>query len=261
MVEFWPVDEPVGDAVWDAADPAARQKAKARAITLLWERTAQVFGLTEQVVRPCTDPKAVSSYRGTGGIPSGMAWTPGMMLGHIDVAGPCGCGSANCCVGAHETPLPGPVNSVLEVKIGADVLPASAYRIRNSRWLLRVDGQAWPSQNLNAPEGSDGTWIVRYVRGLPVPAPGQAAAGELARYLLKKAHDRAASACGGLPERLKSIQRQGVSVELIDEQGLFEDGATGIEAVDLWLAVVNPDGRRQASRVINPSRRDAVRIR
>ena len=95
MVEFWPVIEPVGNAAWDAATPEARQQAKVRAITLLWERTAKVFGLTEQVVRPCTEPEAVSSYRGTGGIPNGMAWTPGMVLGHFDVAGPCGCGSAN----------------------------------------------------------------------------------------------------------------------------------------------------------------------
>ncbi|TWS24421.1 hypothetical protein FK268_12595 [Tsukamurella sputi] len=260
VVEFWPVDEPT-DAVWAAATPDARQKAKARAISLLWERTAQVFGLVEQVVRPCTDPRAVSSYRGGSGIPSGMAWTPGMMLGNIGAAGPCGCGSPNCYVGAHETPLPGPVNRVLEVKIADQVLPPAAYRVRNSRWLLRIDGQAWPTQNLNAPEGADGTWVVRYVRGLPVPAAGQAAAGALASYLLKRAHDRATAACGGLPERVKQVTRQGVSAELVDEQGLFENGATGIEVVDQWLAVVNPDGRRQASRVINPQRRDAVQLR
>lgn len=43
--------------------------------------------------------------------------------------------------------LPGPINNVIEIVIDGEVLPASAYRIRSNKELIRVDGKAWPQFN------------------------------------------------------------------------------------------------------------------
>lgn len=247
MPTDWQIIPPT-DPRWTEADPADREWATKLAGELLQARVS-IFGLHEAAVRPCLQPKERNTYRGTGGVPSGMAWTPGVALGQYGTAGTCGCGSPNCCVGAHEVWLPGPVHSVVEVKVDGVVLPSAAYRVRNQRWLLRVDGQPWPKhQDLDRLDDEPGTWLVRYMRGIEVPLAGQAAAGALALELLLA---RTGGPCA-LPQRVTSVTRQGMSVELADLQAMFEHGAFGIPLVDQWLAIVNPNGLQGDPTVWSP---------
>ena len=41
--------------------------------------------------------------------------------------------------------LPGPVDSIIEVRIDGELIPEGAYRVRNRRWLRRIDGLEWPA--------------------------------------------------------------------------------------------------------------------
>lgn len=94
-----------------------------------------------------------------------------------------GCGScgSNCsCTPISETYLPGPVASIVEVKVDGVVLtPGVDYRVDDYRKLVRLGG-VWPFCNdLNKADTEPGTWVVTAVYGEPVPALGQLAVGEL----------------------------------------------------------------------------------
>lgn len=49
--------------------------------------------------------------------------------------------------------------------------------------------------------------------------------------------------------RLKSITRQGVTMEFVDPAALMSSGLTGVYAVDLFLRAVNPTGARYQAKV------------
>jgi hypothetical protein len=103
---------------------------------------------------------------------------------------------------------------------------------------------------MDAPLGSENTWSVTYQQGKPVPVGGQIAAGLLACELAK-------AACGdkscGLPQRVQSITRQGVTVAVLDAFDDIDTGHTGIWLIDSWVASVTKRPRRW--RVLSPDRR------
>ena len=138
-------------------------------------------------------------------------------------------------------------------------LASTAYKTRDRRWLVRVDGGVWPTaQNLAADDRYAGAFTVHYQRGIPVPAVGQVALGDLACEFLKA---RAGSGKCALPERAKSVARQGINVEMFDAAVLFEQGLTGVETVDRWIAAVNPHKRRGRARVYSVDAPRSVRMR
>lgn len=249
---LWPIILPEC-AGWEPnPDPGSAQdlwqrSAEAAAKFILWARTGRIFGVCTVTVRPCfRAPRDVSTYRGHAA--AGPTITPGIISGSWR-DGPCGCsGGCGCTVGAAEVALPGPIADVLSVVIDGQPLPATAYRIRNRRWLLRVDGKPWPQdQDLTAPDDGVGAWTVTYRRGVPVPLDGQRAAGLLACEFLTGMRG---GACA-ISERAVSIARQGVSIQLGDLAAAME-GSTGLPSVDAWIAAVNPGRARSPSRVYNP---------
>jgi hypothetical protein len=81
------------------------------------------------------------------------------------------------------------------------------------------------------------TWHVNYLFGTPPPPGGRMAASILACQI-------ALNRCGGngcvLPQRLRDITREGVSLTFADPMEFLQRGEVGIYEVDLWLNSVNP---------------------
>lgn len=150
--------------------------------------------------------------------------------------------------------LPATVNEIVEIIIDGDILDPSAYKIEAYRWVARVDGGKWPcSNNLIGEPGDDGVWTITYSYGKPVPAGGRIAASKFACELAK-------SHCGAdncLPERLKSLSRQGVEMVFPDPLDFMGKNEVGIYEVDLWLYSVNPSGLKRRSRVHRPDRKQS----
>jgi len=219
------------------------------AVELLWNWTNRVFGTRREIIRPSrvVTPWRPSTFEGLGpeaaywelGNTYGWGWLPVYSpYGWLSLrCGLCGAIACQCGESLKALHLPGPVEIVHEVKIEADVLDPAAYRLDYGHTLIRQDGETWPSfQDLIEPLGSPRTWSIDYTHGIPVPYGGQLAAGLLACELYKAAQGD--ETCG-LPSRVQSIARQGVSMELV--QTTFaeaQDGRTGIWAIDSWIAAV-----------------------
>lgn len=211
------------------------------AATYLWNWTGKALGLCEVTISPCrADCTAgMSSYWGSGpkAGPFGGTWTPVIIDGLWFNVG-CGiCGDTCGCDSVSPLAIPGPVDSVSEIKVDGEVLNAEVYYVDNNSLLVRTDGQRW------APCGLE----ITYERGVAVPIGGQIAAGVLANELAK-------AACGdktcGLPQRVQTITRQGVTVALLDAFDDIDKGHTGIWLIDSWLAsMMQPP---PPSRVLSP---------
>jgi hypothetical protein len=259
---YWPVSYAgaecsiFGEENDEAPDQALFER---MASELLWNWTGRRFGVSEVELRPkrlengYTPP---STFEGGGpvrrapGFGSGRGWAPAVVGGGYFALACYVCSAMNgCSCGANSlkaVELPGPVSSVVEVVVNGAVLPKDTYWLREDRWLVRKDGQ-WPSvQDMDRPAGEVGTWSVRYRRGLDVPTGGQLAAGVLACELAKAAQGD--EDCG-LPKRLQSMSREGVSIGVLDP---FEAAtamtwninevpkiSTGIWVIDSWVAGVN----------------------
>ncbi len=248
----WPIlptcPEWVADADPNSAQGKAQARAAAMAIGLLWRLTARVFGVCEVTVRPCFRPPDESTtYRGHGA--AGPSYWPGLLAGQWYNTGPCGCSSrCDCLVPDSMLSLPGPVVSVLEVRVDGEVVDPATYRIKDNRWLIRIDG-TWPQdQDIQAADTEIGAFVVRYRKGVAVPLDGQYAAGDLACELLRGMNG---GACA-LPARAVSVARQGVDVQLLDPAQYLDAGMTGIPSVDQWVKSTNPGKAYSRPRVFNP---------
>jgi hypothetical protein len=209
------------DPIWGActlptSSPCATGDLVQAATEVLWNATAQQFGLCPVTVRPCrrdcypgvwSGPRwfAIGQWSSYGGWPRSM-WAD---TGWVDAA--CGgCAGGCSCTSLSEALLPAPVYDVTEVLLDGQVLAPSAYRVDDNRLLVRVDGGMWPAcQDLALPATAAGTWQVSVRVGQPVPVLGRQAVGELACEMAK--------ACAGedclLPANVVSLVRQGVSVQ------------------------------------------------
>lgn len=147
--------------------------------------------------------------------------------------------------------LPGTINQIDEVWVDGVLLPPTAYKIEAYRWLVRIDGENWPCHNdLTGEPGDPGVWTITYSYGKPVPADGRIAARMFACELAK-------ARCGAdncLPQRLKTISRQGVEMAFADPLEFIDKGEVGIYEVDMWLNSVNPSKLKRRSRVHRPDR-------
>lgn len=114
----------------------------------------------------------------------------------------------------------------------------SAYR-RAGNYAVRTDGGGWPMLN---------TTRITYQFGRLVPHPGKLAAILLAGELGKA---MAGKACG-LPARVTSVTRQGLSMEMLESLEVLRDGFTGLYAVDQWILAVNRSRREQVGQVYSP---------
>jgi hypothetical protein len=146
-----------------------------------------------------------------------------------------------------EIQIPWPVRAIVQVQIDGIVIPDEEYELRDAKTLVRIRPTAsyvptarygWPtSQRMDLPDTQPGTFSITFLFGQDPPALGTAAALTLAQYIaLPKLGDRK-----HMPQRVTSMQRQGISAQVVDVIDLLRKGAgTGIYEVDLFLKSVNP---------------------
>lgn len=222
----------------------------------LWNWTGHKFGLCEVALRPCREDctEGISTFWGNGPYPHGSIGVGGYLFRPVIIGGQwynlgCGrCGDRCGCGHVDQIRLPGPIHSIESITIDGETLASGAYRVDDNRYLVRLDGGAWPTcQNFELPTTDEDTWEVTYKRGIAVPQGGAVAAAVLALELAKAACND--STCR-LPQRVQSITRQGVTIAMLDAFDDIEKGHTGIWIIDSWLSSINH--APQPSRVYSP---------
>lgn len=210
-------------------DPTLLALAQDSAQSLLWSLTGRRYGVcttTEWYRPPCDSPCVQPWVREFG---PGVDWRVNRTYGWLH----------DCC---HLTLSQTPVRAVLEVEVLGDVLPETEYALELDR-LMRY-GECWPCD-----EGCDDPPVkVTYAYGIDVPALGELAMGELACEFL-------AALTGAdcrLPSNAISVTRQGITVDLGDQQTLFEMGRIGLPISDAFIRSVNPNKLQSQSKVWTP---------
>lgn len=249
-------------------DPTKRAT-KERSEALAWYTLASLcgyqIGVCPTTVRPCAARCAPSgSWMAAPAGGASMAGLPTMTIGssftpHISGGvwlNSCGCGPRDCSCGRlREVVLPGPVGHILSVMLDGEKIAPSRYRVDNGDRLVALDDDLiWPTcQDLAAGPGDPGAFAVTYYRGAAPNEMTKFAAGVLATEFYR--------ACTGgrcrLPAGVTSVARNGVTYEI--QTGLFAEGYTGIREVDAVIRIYNPNGLKQAPRVITPESRTRTR--
>ncbi|MBB3665908.1 hypothetical protein FB384_004867 [Prauserella sediminis] len=244
----WPLDPSCGCLPDDPASWAPEhQRVVEAASEILWRLTAGRFGLCHDTVRPCRRnclPDDCYAPPATSGLLLGSRW---VNMGCAHQQRPCGCGPVS------EIALPGPVHvddeHPVAVRVDGAQLDPTVFRLVDGNRLIRVDGQKWPDcQDFTADLDEPGAFGIDYWRGNPVPPGGRRAVALLACELWK--------ACNGLecqlPNRVEQVQREGVTMTMVNSQEFLERGRVGITEADMWLSSVNPSGLRQPPAVYSP---------
>jgi hypothetical protein len=126
----------------------------------------------------------------------------------------------------------------MRTQSGAVVPPSQYYLVDHSSIQTNTNG-TWSTCNVE----------VTYTYGTPVPFAGKMAAKLLAIELVKMYEGDPECA---LPQRVTSVNRQGVSYTILDSQDFIEEGRTGIYAIDLFLKSANPDRAKARAKVFSP---------
>lgn len=219
------------------------------ATELLWERSHRRFGLCSVTLRPCKQecwPAGAMAWLGswlptTNASAGGWGWPyPALLGGRWYNLGCDSCGDSCSCTMLQQVKLPNPVASVTQVKVDGVVLAPSAYRVDNWQWLVRIDGNMWPTCNdLNLDDTHVGTWSVTASYGEIVPESARFAVGELAVMIAK-----ACVQSGCAPSATTTtIQRQGVTKNLLAD---LDGKRIGLRMCDLFLRTYNPGNNRPA---------------
>lgn len=151
-----------------------------------------------------------------------------------------------------------PVVAVSAVKIDGVTIPSGEYKLLDSRTLVRMLATAssaptqrygWPTcQRLDLPDTEQGTFSVTLTYGQVPPVGGVLAATKLAEHLALPQLGDATK----YPQRVTSMQRQGVSSMTVDVMDIVKTGKTGIYEVDLFLRSVNPKQLSRRGAVWSP---------
>jgi hypothetical protein len=222
----WPIAYPCDVS---ATAPDVLDRVVRAAEVLLWAALGRRHGV-------CT----VSVLTGLHGCGCADTVSPRLVDGlWYNLCGTCG---SDCC----QLPLPGPVLSVESVLV--DGVPLEMTSVWWSASVLyRSDGGCWPYND----ECDPGRVLVTYKTGVPVPAGGDVALGELVCELLAAEQGRACR----LPSRVTNISRQGVTMDLADPKQFIDSGLFGLPLVDALIRAVNPKGLVQPSGVYSVDRR------
>jgi hypothetical protein len=226
----------------------------------LFKWTGSRFAPCPVTVRPCrTDCRSAGQLIAFGG-----------QYGHPVLWQGLGCacgGQDSCsCNNICQIELTGPVMAIDEIWIDGVLLPPTAYRVDNGKYLVRTDGECWPECNdisrpyMVVPDGPGeeavlGTWAVTYRHGLPIPVGGPEMAGVLACEIAKAiCNDRSCA----LPTRVREITREGITIAMLDDFTGLSEGMTGIWLVDSWITTNRP-GRPSHFSVWSPETRERGR--
>lgn len=241
------------DPIWCGPLPAAEdypdldlptiiEQQTEAAAEILYNLSGQRFGLCQLTLRPCRRecwgsgwPYADRWWEWT--TAGGMWPRPALIDGAWFNLACGGCPGSCSCTPLSEALLPGVVHTVDTVKVdGVELVKNVQWRLDNGRRLVRLGG-SWPvCQHMGRDDDQPGTWSVTATWGLPVPASGRLALGELAGELI--------NACVGadcrLPQPVQQLVRQGVTISYLDPGEVFAAGRIGLTKVDLFLQWANP---------------------
>jgi len=224
----------------DAADYAATTAA-----AILWAATGRRYGQCEITVEPCSRPEdplyVTYPLAEVGSAPAGGPYISGGVWHNSCGGGSCGC------AGRCEVALAGPTSTaaVTSVTVAGVAVAAGAYVVYDGYLLTRVDGECWPTcRDYSDPSTA---FSVTYLRGDPIPDHIQSAYERLACEL--------AAACTGgdcaLPQRVRSMTRQGVEIQMVDLADEAGRIRTGIAVVDQIIESANPRGLQQRPTVLS----------
>lgn len=257
--EPWPInplccpDWPEDPQEWDEQ----HVEAASIATDILWRMTAGRYGLCAQKIRPCRKGCTPDGH-GTGFLWGNASW---ILSPYQDDKGRwfnvgCACGTDCSCGPVCAIELPGPVHAVVDVRIDGEELPCSAYALdrrpgKGKAELIRVDGgECWPTcQDMTKPDTEPDTFSVTYLRGKPVPAAGVRAVSVLACDLYKQCSGKA-DGCR-LPLGVRTVQREGVTYEIMPPGDWMETFQNHMPEVYRWLELVNPHKLKQPTAVFS----------
>lgn len=237
---------------WVAASPAQRTWWWDVAGDILWRLAGKRHGNCSLTVRPCRRPRMDRRWFG-GEWPIGGLW----MIPYINDLGLwvnacCSmCGDECSCSPLREVFLPAPVTGITSVNVDGGILAPTAYTVYDRRRLVRTDGGRWPDcQDMTLADAAAGAFAITFTQGVPLGPAGQNALELFASELLLAS---TGSTCR-LPSRVTQLTREGVQMTILDPLNFIEAGRVGLPEVDMWLAAVNPNSQRSASRVYSPDR-------
>ncbi len=137
------------------------------------------------------------------------------------------------------------IHTVRDLK--GNIIDPKSYYLSDHSTLYGAPNANWNPANVE----------VTYTYGTPPPSMGRAAARLFAIELVK--YYEGDDTCA-LPQRVTSVNRQGVSYTVLDQQDFIDAGKTGIYTIDLFLKAANPDNARSRARVFTPDTPRARRI-
>jgi len=226
-----------------ALDPVIKERAE----MLAWGQLARLTGfrlsLCPTVLRPCSRRCTPSLWEVA---PTGAydGFSPYISNGMWFNA--CACRGDTCgCTVIRELILPdNEVSGPIVVKIDGAILDPTAYRIDNGNRLVRMDGADWPMcQDMNLPDGEEGTFSISYYVGVGPDDALNYAAGRLAGEWYKH--------CSGqqceLPSAVTNVVRQGITFTMPG----FNSMSTGLREVDEIVSMYNPHHLKTPSRVMS----------
>lgn len=157
------------------------------------------------------------------------------------ICSPCHFCVPSCCscvpLNAIDLALNAPVWGVFDVSVDGVALSATAYELQQKRYLVRIDGDVWPTT------GVDVTWA----SGRAIPLGARYAAALYAAEIVKLCIGKQCQ----IPQRVTNMTREGTTFTILDSMKVIAEGRTGIALVDAWL-VSDKKGRRARPGMFSP---------
>ena len=217
-------------------DPARAEQAAQVASKVAWALAGRRHGICEVAAERPGRVRASGRIRQWGGTPAG--YDP------CDARSCCGCNRVDELILGRQ-----PVVQVDEVRIAGVAVDESEWRLTDEGRILRVGGAGWPRcQRLTRPDDADDVVVVDYQWGLPVDTHATVAIARFGCEVLKMLHGQDCALSDGITQ----LNRQGISIDVLDPFDFLADGRTGVIEFDIWLRTVNPHRRHSRPRVRTP---------
>lgn len=137
-----------------------------------------------------------------------------------------------------------PIRKIIEIVEDGKVLDPESYTIRERAFLRKRNGSAWKMSPTNE-------LAVTYEYGALPPTVGVEEAIKLADQFML--YEIGSDECI-LPETVTAVERQGVSIAVINPHEIITNGYTGIRSTDMFIKTYNPNRARVKSKIYIPGR-------